>query len=156
MTDEDIGRLQAMYNGLDSTLVMLKGQTESILINANYVFEQYNEDTQEVKEVKKILGNIESDISNLFSLKDRVKILRKIGVGKPWIQGLFNPSFMRQYTVFDSFEGFLDVVNADYENRSLAEIPEEELNAVAWEHTKFNSWAHMLKIATEDYLEDDA
>lgn len=66
---------------------------------------------------------------------------------------LFTSSFMRKYTNFSSFDEFLDAGNFEVNSQEDFEaIPDDEMDQLVRDTTKFSSWEEMLTTATELYV----
>ncbi|MDK2788958.1 MAG: hypothetical protein PWP07_2203 [Epulopiscium sp.] len=91
-----------------------------------------------------------SDIEK--QLKEIEKKLKKVE-GKASFSELFPPSFMKKYTDFNSIEeffeygGFKIYTQEDYNN-----IPQEELDKIVYEKTKFKTWKEMLQYAGKEEM----
>lgn len=65
---------------------------------------------------------------------------------------LFNPLFMHDHTLFNSFDEFLSDGNFVVETEEDFEaIPEHELDAHVANKTKFKDWAEMSQQAANEY-----
>ena len=68
---------------------------------------------------------------------------------------LFNPSFMRRYTEFDSFENMLEQSQWTVETQEdLEAIPEDQFDRYVREHTQFPDSEEMMGVATEEWTAD--
>jgi len=72
---------------------------------------------------------------------------------------LFTPSFMRRFTKFGSFKGFIlksGLIDPNKENikEALKAIPKKDLDEYIRKNTNnnFNSWKDMLKRAYDEYI----
>lgn len=64
---------------------------------------------------------------------------------------LFPDSFMRKNTEFSSFSKLLEAVGVT-DNDSFEKLPEEQLDKLVSQKTRFSSWENMKKEATGDYV----
>jgi len=66
---------------------------------------------------------------------------------------LFNSSFMRQHTSFESFDALLEDGGFEVEDQDDFEaIPEENLDPHIQETTDFEDWEEMLNTAVETWV----
>jgi len=97
----------------------------------------------------KITG-MEDLLKNLEDLPSKVK--RSIE-GKVSLSELFNQSFMKKYSSFNSIEELFNFGNLKIKSeKDFEEISEEKLNKVVREKTNFNSWKEMLSAAANEYI----
>lgn len=87
-------------------------------------------------------------------LKQMEKNIKEFEGGKDvGFEELFDPSFMKRHTNFNSINEFLDEspftleTNEDFDN-----LEESELDKYVAETTKFSSWEEMLNTAGEIHL----
>ena len=65
---------------------------------------------------------------------------------------MFNQTFMRKYTSFESFEKLLEAGNFTVESEyDFDSIPEDKLNDLIKSTTRFTSWNDMLSKAGEEW-----
>jgi len=99
----------------------------------------------------KITG-MEDLLRNLEDLPAKVK---KSIEGKVSLSELFNQSFMKKYSSFNSIEELFNFGDLKIESeKDFEEISEEKLNEVVREKTNFNSWKEMLKAAGIEYIRE--
>jgi sugar/nucleoside kinase (ribokinase family) len=93
------------------------------------------------------------DIDDLEELAERAEELD--GENEVPLTELFNPSFMRKYTDFESLEEFLEespwVVESE---EDLDEIPDSPFNEYVKEHTVFSDQDEMMNKAGEEWTAD--
>lgn len=89
----------------------------------------------------------------LEELGDRAEKLD--GENEVPLDELFNPSFMRKYTDFESIEEFFEESQWTVESEEdLDEIPEEPFNKYVNDHTVFSNQDEMMKKAGEEWTVD--
>ena len=97
-------------------------------------------------------GGFQDDINELLdNLIDGPGFLKEQNVP---LSDLFSESFMKKYTEVATFDDFLSLGGFEIESSDdLDAIPVSELDALAAEHTKFNTWAEMHSKAAQVYLD---
>lgn len=93
---------------------------------------------------------VDEAIDTLNDLQDSIEKAS----GEVPFDELFHEMFMKQFTPFDSINEFFEESPWSVESdEDFEDIPERELDEFVRNNTKFKSWKHMSRIATEKYLE---
>ena len=97
--------------------------------------------------------DIDDLVDDLEELGDRAEKLD--GENKIPLSELFNPSFMKEYTDFESLEGFFEESPWTVESEEdLDEISDGPFNEYVAEHTVFSDQDEMMKKAGEEWTTD--
>jgi hypothetical protein len=91
--------------------------------------------------------------NNVAKVAEDIKRKAEAASGSVSFAVLFNASFMKNYSEFDSFEALLEAGGYKVETKADFEaIPEDEFDAFIAKHSHFSSWQEMYKKAGKEYM----